>query len=65
MIAAAIAQLAIGSFLPLPVAAAFLPVFARTAWGLAAPPANLRTLGWREAGVSAAFTAIAAAGYLL
>lgn len=65
LITAALTQLATGAFLPLLAAAAFLPVLARTAWGLARPPANLRLLGWREAGVSAAFTAIAAAGYLL
>jgi len=63
LIAGAVAQLAAGSFIPLLAAAAFLPVFARTAWGLVSPPAGLRTLGWREVGVSVAFATIAIAGY--
>jgi hypothetical protein len=44
---------------------AFAPVVARAAWGLARPPPNVRVLGWREAGVAAAFTAIAAASLAL
>ena len=65
LIGGAVAQIAAGSFIPLLAAAAFLPVFARTAWGLIAPPASLRTLGWREVGVSVAFAAIAIAAYRL
>jgi hypothetical protein len=65
LIAGAVAQIAAGSFIPFLAAAAFLPVYARTTWGLVAPPANLRTLGWREVGVSVAFAAIAMAGYRL
>jgi hypothetical protein len=38
---------------------AFVPVLARTAWGLARPTKNLRVLGWREVGVAAAFLAAA------
>jgi hypothetical protein len=59
------AQLAAGAFIPPVAAAAFLPVFARTAWGLRSPPASLRILGWREAGVAVAFAAIAITGYLV
>lgn len=36
--------------------AAFVPVVARTAWGLASPPTNLRALGLRELWVALAFT---------
>jgi hypothetical protein len=38
---------------------AFAPVIARTAWGLARPPGNLRQVGLREAWVALAFTLIA------
>jgi hypothetical protein len=64
VIATAAAQLAAGAFIPLLGAAAFLPVLVRTAWGLIAPPANLRALGWREVGVSVAFALVAIAGYM-
>ena len=40
---------------------AFVPVVARTIWGLAVPPANVRHVGLREAWVAVCFTAIAAA----
>ena len=40
---------------------AFVPVFARTAWGLLAPPGTIRALGWREVGVAVLFSGIAAA----
>ncbi len=39
--------------------AAFVPVAARTAWGLARPPENLRRLGLREIAVAVAFTLLA------
>ena len=38
---------------------AYVPVAARTMWGLARPPGNLRQLGLRELWVAIAFTAIA------
>jgi hypothetical protein len=41
--------------------AAFIPVLARTAWGLARPPRNLRAVGMREIWVALCFTALAAA----
>ena len=47
------------------VAAAFVPVFARTAWGLRRPPANLRVLGWREVAVATVFSCIAISAYAL
>ena len=40
---------------------AFVPVVVRTAWGLAAPPPNLRALGMREIWIAVTFTAMAAA----
>lgn len=40
--------------------AAFVPVVARTVWGLAVPPSNVRQVGLREAWVALCFTAIAA-----
>jgi hypothetical protein len=39
---------------------AFVPVVARTFWGLAAPPANLRALGMREVAIALTFTALGA-----
>jgi hypothetical protein len=39
---------------------AFVPVFARTVWGMRDPPRTLRALGWREVGVAVVFTGIAA-----
>lgn len=44
--------------------AAMVPPIARTAWGLASPPATLRSVGMRELAVALAFTALAAAGIL-
>ncbi len=38
---------------------AFVPVVARTVWGLAFPPGNVRQVGLREAWVAAAFTVLA------
>ena len=51
-------------FIPAGALAAFVPVFARTAWGLRSPPQTIRTLGWREAAVALAFTGIAVAAFL-
>ena len=53
-----------GFFTPL-LAAAFLPVMARTAWGLASPPAGLRPLGWREVGVAVLFATVAVLAFLV
>ena len=61
----ALGTLASGTFIPPLLAAAFAPVYARTAWGLLRPPANLRILGWREMGVAALFTLIAIAALAL
>lgn len=47
--------------LPALALAAFAPVVARTAWGLARPPRNLAELGWREVGVAAIFAVAASA----
>lgn len=38
----------------------FVPVGARTAWGLARPPVNLRALGMRELAVASSFAVLAA-----
>jgi YwiC-like protein len=65
MIVGAAGQLAAGGFVPPVAVAAYVPVLARTIWGLLSPPPNLRTLGWREVGVVVAFALIAIAGYLL
>lgn len=40
-------------------AVAFVPVVARTAWGLVRPPRNLKALGLREVWVALSFTVIA------
>ncbi len=64
-IAGALAMLADRSFITPLVVAAFAPVYARTLWGLARPPANLRVLGWREAGVASVFAGIAITAYAL
>jgi hypothetical protein len=40
-------------------AVAFVPVVARTAWGLFRPPPNLKALGLREVWVALSFTVIA------
>jgi hypothetical protein len=40
---------------------AFIPLLIRTAWGLARPPRNLRTVGMREIWVALCFTALAVA----
>jgi hypothetical protein len=65
VMAGAILTLVAGGFIPSAVALAFLPVYARTALGLAQPPPDIRALGKREIGVSAAFVVVAVAGYLL
>jgi len=41
-------------FIPAGALAAFVPVFARTAWGFRYPPETIRTLGWREVAVAVA-----------
>ena len=43
---------------------AFVPVIARTVWGLARPPANVRQVGLREAWVAASFTLLAYAALI-
>jgi hypothetical protein len=63
-IVAALAALWGGGCLPAAAWAAFVPVLLRTAWGLARPPRNLATLGWREVGVAATFTIAAVAALL-
>ena len=60
-VAGALASLVAGACITLPLASAFVPVYTRTAWGLRHPPANLRVLGWREAGVATGFGLIAIA----
>lgn len=52
-------------FVPAGAIVAFVPVFARTAWGLRFPPPTIRSLGWREVAVAVAFTGAAAAAFLL
>ena len=58
-LAAALLALAAYGALPRSWWAAFIPVIARTVWGLAVPPGNVRQVGLREAWVAAAFTLIA------
>jgi len=58
-LAAALSALATYGALPRLWWAAFVPVIARTVWGLAAPPANVRQVGLREALVAATFTLLA------
>jgi hypothetical protein len=58
-LAAAFSALAVYGALPRWWWAAFIPVIARTVWGLAAPPRNVREVGLREAWVAAAFTLLA------
>lgn len=53
-----------GGFATPLLVASFLPVYARTAWGLSRPPANLRALGWREIGVAVLFALIAIASFV-
>jgi YwiC-like protein len=55
-LAAGLVAAAAGGLLPPWWWVAFVPVAARTAWGLAHPPENLRQLGWREIGVATSFT---------
>jgi hypothetical protein len=64
-VATALATLLAGDFITPLFAAAFVPVFARTAWGLRRPPSNLRILGRREIGVAALFTLTAIASFAL
>ncbi len=64
-ILAGVVALAWGGWVPAATTLAFAPVLARTAWGLASPPANVRVLGWREAGVAAAFATLAVASLLV
>lgn len=58
-LAAALAGLWAGGWVAGRVLLAFVPVALRLVWGLTSPPANVRLLGWREAGVAAAFAVIA------
>ena len=60
-IAAALSALAVYGALPPWWWVAFVPVIARTVWGLTLPPDNVRQVGLREAWVALSFTAIAAA----
>ncbi|MBI1951103.1 MAG: YwiC-like family protein [Acidobacteria bacterium] len=64
VLAVALAVLWKRGIIPAGALAAFVPVFARTAWGLGYPPPTIRTLGWREVVVAAAFTGMAAATLL-
>jgi hypothetical protein len=64
-VAGALATLAAGSFITPLLAAAFVPAYVRTAWGLLRPPSNLRVLGWREIGVAVLFALIATASFAL
>jgi hypothetical protein len=64
-IIAALAALVSGGFVTPLLAAAFVPPFARTAWGLLSPPRGLRTLGWREVGVAVSFALIAIVSFAL
>jgi hypothetical protein len=64
-IVGAIALLVTGGFFTPLLAVAFLPVMARTAWGLASPPTGLRQLGWREVGVAALFAVVAIVSFLV
>ena len=57
-VAGALGTLTAGAFITPFFAAAFVPVYARTAWGLIRPPAGLRVLGWRELVVAVLFTLI-------
>jgi len=43
---------------------AYVPVLARTAWGLVRPAPNLRVLGWREMGVAVTFLVVAGVALL-
>jgi len=60
-LAAALSALAVYGALPPWWWVAFVPVIARTVWGLTLPPDNVRQVGLREAWVALSFTAIAAA----
>jgi hypothetical protein len=62
-VAGALALLLSGAFITPLLAAAFVPVFARTAWGLLRPPSGLRMLGWREIAVAILFVLIAIASF--
>jgi len=64
-ILAVVAALWAAGWIPAAATLAFVPVIARTAWGIASPPANVRILGLREAWVAAAFAAIAVAALLV
>jgi hypothetical protein len=61
----ALAVLVGGGFITAVFAAAFVPVYARTAWGLLSPPAGLRQLGWREVGVAMIFALIAIISFVV
>ena len=58
-LAAGLLALAVYGALPPWWWVAFVPVIARTVWGLAAPPGNVRQVGLREAWVATAFTLLA------
>lgn len=60
-LAAGLVTAAAGGALPPLWWIAFVPVAARTAWGLARPPENLRQLGLREIGVALSFTLLGCA----
>jgi hypothetical protein len=64
-IVGAIATLVAGGFFTPLLAVAFLPVMARTVWGLVDPPIGLRRLGWREAGVAVSFAMVAVLALLV
>jgi YwiC-like protein len=64
-VAGALGTITAGTFITPMFAAAFVPVYARTAWGLFRPPAGLRVLGWREMIVAALFTLIGIAALAL
>jgi hypothetical protein len=60
-LAAGLIAAAVGGLLPRGWWVAFVPVAARTAWGLARPPGNLRQLGLREVAVALSFALLAGA----
>ena len=65
LLAAGLAMLSWAGWLPASALPAFLPVAARTVWGLLTPPPNIRALGLREVGVAIAFTLLASISLLL
>jgi hypothetical protein len=59
LLAAVLAALWETGFVPGWALLGFVPVAARTAWGLLFPPRSVRTLGWREVAVAVLFTLLA------